>query len=617
MTKFSERVALFAAVFSLVAGLVDGALARRTGLLSVTALLPFVALALILSILALVRLRLARLTAEEKQDQALARQSTSTLFEESAAEAFTVARSRDQFERFFIPAVPLLLAIAEALWAWKLWKTLPWLANQPRDQLIGCAFLAGQAFFLFLLSRYQLGLSRANEQRVLRGSGIAMGFACYASIAAAIAAAVSQNLWPGADALIARISVVALFLLAAEGIIAFLVASYSPRRRQAYGTAYESRLAAALTDPAGWSRNFAQALDYQFGFKISETGLYRSLSRVLLPLLAAQAILLYLFSCFVFLGPEEEGILERMGRPPAQGWRLTSGAHLKWPWPFETVRRFPARRVLVTHIGYQNEGEAKPPNVLLWTIPHFKSEDNFVVPSRPRGTASAETVPVNLVTMNVPIEYSITNLFTFAYRHADPDKLLRQLAYRALTREVSRLDLAELLGPERENAARRLRDDLQGMADAQDMGIRVEFVALANVHPPVAVAPAFQSVVGATEEREAAILTARAYAGTVVPLSEANAEKARREADAYKFRRTQVSSAEVDQFLQREKAYLKSPQVFKSRARLSSLRTALVDARKYIVDGADAREVLYFNFEEKPSPDLFDLSPAPAPGGKK
>lgn len=615
MTKLSERIAGIAGALSLLGLLAVALLARRTDLLALHALTPFLVLALAVAILAFVRLRLARLAADEARDRALlAGSQTHALFEET--EAFSIARSREQFERFFIPAAPILLGLLELAWAWKLWRGLPWTLAQPRDHMIACAFMAGQTFFLFLLSRYQLGVSRRPEFRWLRGSGAATGLACLASLLVAVSSAAAEFAWAPADSLAAKILVGFLALLGVESLLSFTFSLYSPRRKHRFAAAYESRLSAALTDPAAWSKNISDALDYQFGFRISETGLYRSLSRAILPLIALQLILLYAFSSFVFLGPEEEGIIERLGRPLPDRWHLSSGFHLKWPWPFETVRRFPARRILQAHIGYDDEPGARRPAVVLWTIPHYRAEDNFVVPSKPRD-ASNETVPVSLVTMNIPIEYTITNLYDFAYRYADPEKLIRHAAYRALTREVAQLDLNQILADERADATRRLKSDLQAEVDALGLGVRIEFVALANVHPPVAVAQAFESVVGATEESEASILLARAYAGTVRPSAEAGSAKALADADAYRARRKWMAAAEAEQFQKRLGAYQQSPEVFKLRSQLDTLRAALSGARKFIVDGPGAKEVLYFNFEEQATPDLFDLGPVKSQGARK
>jgi regulator of protease activity HflC (stomatin/prohibitin superfamily) len=494
MTRLPERTAALAAAFSAVAFVMDLLLARRTHLLACSALLPFLFLCAAISLLVFVRLRLRRLAAEEARDEALARSeaASSAMFaSEGGSEAFTVARSRDQFEKYFVSAVAPLLAVGLALWTFRLWRGLPWGLTQPADPLLACAFLAGQAFFFFLLCRYDVGLSRSVDWRILRGPAMAAGLASLGSMAAAASAAAAASTVSAADPLMARALILVTGALAVECLLSFIVALYSPRRGAALAVAYESRLATWFADPAGWARNMAQALDYQFGFQVTETGFFRLIRRALAPLLAAQIALLYLMSSLVFIGPDEEAVLEHFGKPPSDGAGLSSGFHLKWPWPFETLRRFPARRMLTTHVGYQSEpGDAKPP-VLLWTIPHYRTEDSFLVPSAGAGAGDSGAVPVNLVSVNMPVEYRITNIHHFAYNVSDPEAALRHVAYRALTREVGALDLFALLGEQRPAVGDRLRDRIQRDAEALGLGVRIEFVGLQGVHPPVGVAPGF------------------------------------------------------------------------------------------------------------------------------
>lgn len=614
MQKASERAVGVVLILSLVALVVDALLARRTGLLSVSALLPFHYLTLTVGAFVFFRIRLARLSEEEQRDlrQASASAATSSIFAaDTESEPFSISRSRDQFERFAVPAASLVLAIAQALWAWRLYRKLPWITAIPAEQFLGAAFLGAQAFFFFLASRYLLGLSRHADYRLVRGPGITTGLTCLASLIAAIGAGISSAHAP-TDRFVALALLVIVGVLAIESALRFLVALYSPRRKGAVNTSYESKLGGLLTDPAGWARSVAQSLDYQFGYKVSETGFYRFFRSAIVPLLVFQGTLLYAMSAFVFLGPEEEAVLERFGAPKQRGWHLTSGFHAKLPWPFETVRRFPARRVLTTHIGYEAEPTDRKPTVILWTVPHFRAEDQFLVPSKSNASRESDgsaVVPVNLVTMNVPIEYRITNLQSYAYSCADPDAVLRQLAYQALTREASGQDLFDLLGANRLVAAQHLKDSIQDSARSHNLGIEIISVALAGVHPPVAVAPAFQSVVGAMEQREASILQARAYTNQVLPVARADAQLTRVEADAYRYRREQVAKAESQQFTSRLIAYKKAPEVYRMRSYLETLETTLAPVRKYIIDAPASREVIYLNFRNPGFPSVLDLAP--------
>ena len=599
MDKRNERTALLAAG---VAGLwlgADFALARITQLRVLPALLPYSALTLVIAGVVYLRERFSRRTEENKRDAALAateRVSGSIFDEQTGDEPFSIAQTRQQFERFVVPAIAPLLAAGLATWVWSLYRQLQQPVAAPEQRLLAAAFLAGQAFTTFLFSRYLLGIK-------MRGPGIALGVMCIAALLAGAATLAGEMGYPPADRFAALTLVTFTGILAIENFINFLAELYRPRRRGGeFCQSYESRLGGLLTEPGAWARNIAGALDYQFGFKVSDTWLFHFLETALLPLVIFQLVVLYLLSCLVFLAPDEAGILEHFGKPVAQ---LTSGAHLKLPWPFETVRRFPVNRVLSFRIGQGQAGQVEP-SVIVWSIPHVQDEEQFLV-AAPRSGTDTNTVPVNLVAFNIPVEYQITNIFSFAYNHADAARLVEQIAYRSLTQEAAARDLFDLMGDGQTRIANSLRQRIQTETDHRQLGVEIKFVGLQGVHPPTQVAEAFESVIGALEQKEANILAAHAAAGRTVTLAAANSTKATLDATGYRAQRTEISTAEAQRFLILAQTASKSPRVFRTNLYLGVLADALADTRKYIVPASAANEVIQINFEEKLRPELFDL----------
>ena len=599
MDKRNERTALLAAG---VAGLwlgADFALARITQLRVLPALLPYSALTLVIAGVVYLRERFSRRTEENKRDAALAateRVSGSIFDEQTGDEPFSIAQTRQQFERFVVPAIAPLLAAGLATWVWSLYRQLQQPVAAPEQRLLAAAFLAGQAFTTFLFSRYLLGIK-------MRGPGIALGVMCIAALLAGAATLAGEMGYPPADRFAALTLVTFTGILAIENFINFLAELYRPRRRGGeFCQSYESRLGGLLTEPGAWARNIAGALDYQFGFKVSDTWLFHFLETALLPLVIFQLVVLYLLSCLVFLAPDEAGILEHFGKPVAQ---LTSGAHLKLPWPFETVRRFPVNRVLSFRIGQGQAGQVEP-SVIVWSIPHVQGEEQFLV-AAPRSGTDTNTVPVNLVAFNIPVEYQITNIFSFAYNHADAARLVEQIAYRSLTQEAAARDLFDLMGDGQTRIANSLRQRIQTETDHRQLGVEIKFVGLQGVHPPTQVAEAFESVIGALEQKEANILAAHAAAGRTVTLAAANSTKATLDATGYRAQRTEISTAEAQRFLILAQTASKSPRVFRTNLYLGVLADALAETRKYIVPASAANEVIQINFEEKLRPELFDL----------
>ena len=114
---------------------------------------------------------------------------------------------------------------------------------------------------------------------------------------------------------------------------------------------YESRLVGLLGQPEGLITTAAQALDYQFGFKVSETWFYRFFEKALGWLMLLQLAALLLSTCVVFIEAGEQGLLERFGKPVVGRTLLGPGAHLKWPWPIDHVYRFRTEQIQSFNVG--------------------------------------------------------------------------------------------------------------------------------------------------------------------------------------------------------------------------------------------------------------------------
>lgn len=118
---------------------------------------------------------------------------------------------------------------------------------------------------------------------------------------------------------------------------------------------YESRLIGLLGSTGGLFSTAAQTLDYQFGFRVSETWFYKYLEQELGRLALLAIGLLWFGSMFVFVEPQEQALLERFGSPVANRGILEPGFHFKWPWPMDAVHRYPVRSLQSFTIGIEQD----------------------------------------------------------------------------------------------------------------------------------------------------------------------------------------------------------------------------------------------------------------------
>src|SRR5205823_5673901 len=91
-----------------------------------------------------------------------------------------------------------------------------------------------------------------------------------------------------------------LAVLAIENLLGLVLEVYRPRIKGKIGILlYDSRLVGLLSHPESLLTTAAQVLDYQFGFKVSETWFYRFLQKAFFWLVLAQGVILLASTCVV------------------------------------------------------------------------------------------------------------------------------------------------------------------------------------------------------------------------------------------------------------------------------------------------------------------------------
>ena len=412
---------------------------------------------------------------------------------------------------------------------------------------------------------------------------------------------------------VAVVAVGVLGLIALETFIALLFEAYRPRvKGREERMIFESRLVGILGQPTGLFSTAAQALDYQFGFKVSETWFYRFLEGAIAWIVLAQAGVLLLSTTVVVIDPGEQGLHERFGRPVAT---LDAGLHFKLPWPIDAVERINTRAVQTFNVGFVPEGGVEKDNTVLWTRSHYKTEFNMLVASRDQTVGAGttdQTVPANLLTVSIPIQFVVTNAQNWAYNHTEPARLLEQIANREVVRYLASVDIDKLMSSGRGDAARELRERIQSASVKAGLGSEIVFVGLQDIHPPLGnkelkVAAAYEQVIGAEQEKESRILEAEGYANETLPAARAAAARTINQARAGAVGLINDSQGRAARFSRQVAAFQAAPDVYPARNYLETLRTTLAATRKYVVLPTNTHDVVIIDLTEKLRKDLLDV----------
>ena len=615
------------------------------------------------------------LAEQEKLDMVqLARtKNADTIFQGAAerAELFAVAQKRLAIlEKWFIPIFAILIAVYQiAIGLYLFNRASGEIAQELSFLQLGAVLMVGIAFISFLISRYATGMSAEQQWRPLSAGGSSLLATAILAFASAICLALAQFKYTVYLTILAWAIPVLLIVLGVETALNVVLDIYRPRIAGQYSrSAFNSRLLGMISEPGGILRTFASAIDYQFGFNVSQTWFYRLLEKAIVPLVLFSIVTLYALSCVVVVGPGQEALIEHLGSFDNGGRLVGPGIHRKLPWPFDIAYKYSTRQIQQINIGFVEEAEsdqaARKP--LFWAEKHYKEEYDLLVATTAEGSKDEEgAVPVSLVRAAVPVQYRIKDLPAFVYKHSEPERMLESICYRELVRLTASAKIEpegdesgaddrklSLLGAGRKAAAQYLADEIQKKADEVQLGVDVVFVGLQGVHPPTDVAKSYEEVTGSVQKKQASILNALAERNKILTslsgsISQANqlyilahdyqrAKEARdpaqiarlseqittdfgraqgdifktlSEASSYAFERATLAEATGRRFQSQVLAYRASPQIYKREQRLAMLEEALKKIRKYVVVAeSDDTQVYIIDLKEKLTPSLYDLN---------
>ncbi len=577
------------------------------------AVLPL-SLALLFAVAALIYGALAKSAAVEEEEKfLLARRKENNLLNAEEDVRFSAGRSFENYKKYAPYVVTVVAAILtgallvsfQRYWGMRTGERV--LAENP----LNSALVAGILMFICIFAgAFFSGQSRAESFRWLRPLGGWLIASAGVLLLAAISLVCTQYKVTGFDSVAVRVVFWIFAVLGAEFILNFVIEFYRPRTGGEEYPIFESRILALFTEPGGVMRNLADALDYQFGFKVSSTWIFGFVERALFPVLIFWACVLWLSTSIYEVGPNELGIRERFGKVVSTQ-PLQSGIYLDLPWPFGNINRISCDRIYSVNVGAnEKEGSkaAKVPEVITWTKTHTDNENLFLIAVEGE-KSEKDAASVAFIEMSMPVQYRVrpSEVMNFAYGNRNPAQILKRLSEQVATEYLASCSLMHVMSDRRIEAANAMKERIQKLADKEKLGVDIVEVNLLGVHPPVEkVAPAFQDVIGAMEKKEASVLEARAYAVKIVPEAESAALKAGQEADSYRYRIKTVAEAESQRFFKQLQSYRAMPAMFILNERLTLLEKDAADLRKFIISSSLQNEIYELNFEEKERLDLVD-----------
>ena len=286
--KISSKRAEYVAVASLIVSVVFFGITflvgRWSGFLAVSAMGWFSLGAALIWFVLLIQFHQRSLAEQEKLDtaQLTKDKKSATIFEDKGERAilFAVAQHRLQIlEKWFLPIFSVLIAVYQVVIGLYLLRAFnaP-LEIEPKQPLVCAVSLVAIAFVSFLMSRYATGMSAQQQWKPLRAGGSFMLGVAVLSFLLAVALALDHFNIAVVLSIIGWLIPGILIVLSAETFLNIILDIYRPRVKGQYSrAAFDSRILGIINEPGGIVRKASDAVDYQFGFEVSQTWFYKLL----------------------------------------------------------------------------------------------------------------------------------------------------------------------------------------------------------------------------------------------------------------------------------------------------------------------------------------------------
>lgn len=302
--------------------------------------------------------------------------------------------------------------------------------------------------------------------------------------------------------------------------------------------------------------------------------------KMLLPYTVVFGCLILWFSTgLIQIESHQQGAVYRFGR--LQDRVLEPGIHMTLPWPMDRISVYDTDTVKKITVGYKSTEAADN----TWTGNHGNSEYKLLL-------GSGDEV----ISINLRLEYRISDLSEYLRNSAAPEKLLEAKAYELVIDHTIKSDLETLLAVDRSAFAADFYEDLKQSIAPYHTGIEVVSVVLESIHPPVEIASVYQGVVSAEIQAQRLIFEAEAKASVALADAQAAYDSAVGTATSAQYTQVAQAQADVAEFMASVSADGTYPDAYRYYKYMNAIKNAYGNVRLIIVgNGVDSSNLYLGN----------------------
>ena len=285
-------------------------------------------------------------------------------------------------------------------------------------------------------------------------------------------------------------------------------------------------------------------------------------------------VLIMAFSAFYTVGPEEIGVVLRLGKFV----RTTDpGLHVKIPFTIESVTKVPIQRQLKEEFGFQTVSAGVRSQ---YSVRGREAESNML------------TGDLNAAVVEWVVQYRIVDPYKYLFMVRNVRETFRAMTEAVVRKVVGDRTVNEVLTVGRQEIADLVEQQLQELCDQYETGIKVDQVVLQDVNPPDPVKPSFNEVNQAQQEKEKLINEAQSEYNRVIPRARGEAQQTIQEAEGYALNRVNTARGDSARFVALYDEYRKAPDVTRKRIYLETMNRILPKVSNKVVVDEDLKSVL-------------------------
>lgn len=289
--------------------------------------------------------------------------------------------------------------------------------------------------------------------------------------------------------------------------------------------------------------------------------------KVILGVIVVALLVFGAYSSVYEVDTEETGVILRFGKFVGYS---DSGLHFKLPFGIDRVYLAKTGRVLKEEFGFRTVQAGVRSS---YTKQGMEDESLTL------------TGDLNVSDVEWIVQYQIADPFKFIFHIVNPVETIRDVSEAVVRKVVGNSTVTDVLTTERALLAGQIQEEVQGILNEYEIGVRIVTVKFQDVTPPDPVKDAFNEVNEAEQQKQSSILQAREQYNREVPRARGEARQLISRAEGYAAERINKARGEANRFLSILAEYQKAPEVTRQRMYLETLEEVLPKLEEvYVMD---------------------------------